>query len=188
MLLTFPSIRYRPNPITCHMFTHTQRLHLTLALGCWLLAAGEDVKRGVPWAACVFHWVSNTSCSRSSPHRCWQCRLKVPHTQESPPAVDAGTAHKQRHGAKSGSVNCICRHLCYVIFKKCCTVTWVILLWLAKNIDRFWDSWMDCGSAIFLRNWAALEACKHSNVNRATLQWFLDYLSFTTFCMQNGHS
>lgn len=25
----------------------------------------------------------------------------------------------------------------YVILKKCCTVTWVILLWLAKNIERF---------------------------------------------------
>lgn len=34
--------------------------------------------------------------------------------------------------------------------------TWVILLWLAKNMERFWDSWMDWGSAIFLRNWAAL--------------------------------
>lgn len=33
----------------------------------------------------------------------------------------------------------------------------MILLWLARNIDRFCDSWMDWGSDIFLRNWAALE-------------------------------
>lgn len=36
-------------------------------------------------------------------------------------------------------------------------LTWVILLWLARNIERFCDSWMDWGSAIFRRNWAALE-------------------------------
>lgn len=36
-------------------------------------------------------------------------------------------------------------------------VTWVILLWLARNMDRFWDSWMDWGSAIFLKNCAALQ-------------------------------
>jgi hypothetical protein len=35
--------------------------------------------------------------------------------------------------------------------------TWVILLWLARNMERFCDSWMDWGSAIFLRNWAALK-------------------------------
>lgn len=34
--------------------------------------------------------------------------------------------------------------------------TWVILLWLARNMERFCDSWMDWGSAIFLRNCAAL--------------------------------
>ena len=36
-------------------------------------------------------------------------------------------------------------------------ITWVILLWLARNMDRFCDSWMDWGSAIFLRNCAALD-------------------------------
>lgn len=50
-----------------------------------------------------------------------------------------------------------------------CTPTWVILLWLAKNIERFWDSWMDWGSAIFLKNWAALEAEKKRNVNLAKI-------------------
>lgn len=35
-------------------------------------------------------------------------------------------------------------------------ITWVILLWLARNMDRFCDSWIDWGSAIFLRNCAAL--------------------------------
>ena len=34
--------------------------------------------------------------------------------------------------------------------------TCVILLWFARNMDKFWDSWMDDGSDIFLRNWAAL--------------------------------
>lgn len=34
--------------------------------------------------------------------------------------------------------------------------TCVILLWFARNMDKFWDSWMDEGSDIFLRNWAAL--------------------------------
>lgn len=29
-------------------------------------------------------------------------------------------------------------------------------MWLARNMERFWDSWMDWGSAIFRRNWAAL--------------------------------
>ena len=29
-------------------------------------------------------------------------------------------------------------------------------MWLARNMDRFWDSWIDWGSAIFLRNCAAL--------------------------------
>lgn len=37
-------------------------------------------------------------------------------------------------------------------------LTCVILLWFARNMERFWDSWMDWGSAIFRRNWAAL--CK----------------------------
>lgn len=50
---------------------------------------------------------------------------------------------------------------------KVCTPTWVILLWLAKNIERFWDSWMDWGSAIFLKNWAALEVERKRNVNLA---------------------
>lgn len=33
----------------------------------------------------------------------------------------------------------------------------VMRLWFARNMERFWDSWMDWGSAIFRRNWAALE-------------------------------
>jgi len=33
----------------------------------------------------------------------------------------------------------------------------VMRLWFARNMERFWDSWMDWGSAIFRRNCAALE-------------------------------
>lgn len=45
-----------------------------------------------------------------------------------------------------------CCEECFTLFRP----TWVILLWLARNMDKFWDSWMDEGSDIFLRNWAAL--------------------------------
>lgn len=33
----------------------------------------------------------------------------------------------------------------------------MILLWLARNMERFCDSWIDWGSAIFLKNCAALK-------------------------------
>lgn len=59
-----------------------------------------------------------------------------------------------------------------------CTPTWVILLWLAKNIERFWDSWMDWGSAIFLKNWAALEAEEERNVNEDIRQCSRLLISF----------
>lgn len=32
-----------------------------------------------------------------------------------------------------------------------------ILFWVARNIERFWDSWRDWGSAITFKNWAALK-------------------------------
>lgn len=38
-------------------------------------------------------------------------------------------------------------------------------MWLARNMERFCDSWMDWGSAIFLRNCAAL---KHGVTERNT--------------------
>ena len=72
------------------------------------------------------------------------------------------------------------------------TPTWVILLWLAKNIERFWDSWMDWGSAIFLKNWAALEAEEEeTNVNLALTEAFYNdflYLWSITSCRQSDHS
>lgn len=40
--------------------------------------------------------------------------------------------------------------------------TWVILLWFARNMERFCDSWIDWGSAIFLKNWAALKNKRNS--------------------------
>lgn len=50
-----------------------------------------------------------------------------------------------------------------------CALTWVILLWLARNMDRFCDSWIDWGSAIFLRNWAALKhGCRREEGSSAT--------------------
>lgn len=38
-------------------------------------------------------------------------------------------------------------------------------MWLARNMERFCDSWIDWGSAIFLRNCAAL---KHGVAERNT--------------------
>ena len=49
----------------------------------------------VPWGACASHWGSDTSCSRSNPRRCWQCRPAAPRSLGSLP-VAGGDTKQQR--------------------------------------------------------------------------------------------
>ena len=115
-------------------------------------AVGSLPSTHVLWAACVSHWASCTFYSHSNPHRDSQCLLGALHNQKSLQAAAAETETQ-----RSMSLTTLCPSAPWQCAPSARVwVTCVILLWLARNMDRFCDSWMDCGSAILRKNWAAL--------------------------------